>query len=460
METSSLIIGLKIIAFLFAIFLLVTVHEFAHFWVARRLGVKTLKFSIGFGKSIFSWYGKDGTEYAIGFLPLGGYVKLLDEREGTVPANEVHLAFNRKPVWVRTAVVLAGPLMNWILAIILFALVFMLGVERAVPVIGAVKPDSIAAQAGLQAGDRLTQIDNHPINSWSRAVIAIIYRMGEHGAMTVTTENAEGQNQTTHQLNLADWKVDNLTPDPIKSLGITPYQPLITPLISKVMAKSPAAQAGIQGNDRIIAIADQSIKTWQDAVSYVQAHPGLTTTITVEREGALKKLELTIGEHSSASLRHKNEGFLGVESFPAVWPAGMLTQEHYSFMAAWWPAVQETWRYSIFNFVVLGKMALGKISIRGLGGPITVFSSAGAAFLQGLVIYLSFLALLSSMLASINILPIPGLDGGHLLFLGIEAIQRKPITIETQLFAWRIGLLILIFLTIQATVNDVLRLFQ
>lgn len=460
MEITTFTLFLKIIAFLVAICLLVTVHEFAHFWVARRLGVKTLKFSIGFGKSIFRWYGKDGTEYAIGVLPFGGYVKLLDEAEGKVPADEVHLAFNRKPIWVRAAVVLAGPLMNWILAIILFALVFMLGIQRIVPVVGEVKPGSIAAAAGLKSGQRVTQIDNHPVNSWSRVMMAMIYRMGEHTAMTITTEDAQGQSQTTHHLNLSHWQVNNLTPDPIASLGITPYEPNVAPLVNQVLPASPAAKAGMEAGDRILTIADQPIKTWQQAVAYVQARPNQSTSIMVERNGVDKKLTLKIGAKKATTPPHQLEGFLGIESFPAVWPAGMLTPERYSLFTAWAPAIQQTWRYSVFNFVVLGKMVMGKISMRGLGGPITVFSSAGQAFIEGLVVYLSFLALLSSMLACINILPIPGLDGGHLLFLMIEAIQRKPVELATQAFAWRIGFLVLIFLMIQATINDVLRLLQ
>lgn len=452
-------VGLKIFAFLFAIFLLVTLHEFGHFIVARRLGIKTLKFSIGFGKAIWRWFGKDGTEYVIAVLPLGGYVKLLDEREGPVPDAEKHLEFNRKPLWVRTLVVIAGPLINLLLAIVAFWLVFTIGIQQIKPIIGSVTPNSIAAQAGVEAGDNIIQIDQHKTDTWQKVVLALVYRMGEKGSMHIQVQPHEMGPIQTHTLDLTHWNIDNLNPDPMQSLGFKPYMPPVTPIVFKTVVHGPADQAGLLPGDKILKIADSPINDWVGFVGYLQTHPGTTANLLIVRDNQQKMLSLTIDKKWVWSHGFKQIGYIGVQSAPITMPDSMKLLAHYSPWGALVPAWQQTVAFTVFNFVVLKKMLLGQISLQGLGGPITIFTSAGAAFIQGIVVYINFLGILSLMLACINILPIPGLDGGHLLFFLIEAIRRRPISVAAQLLAWRIGLILLIMLMLQATMNDLLRLF-
>lgn len=446
----------QIVAFLFAIFLLVTVHEYGHFWVARRFGIKAIRFSIGFGKPIWRWLGKDGTEYVIAMLPLGGYVRLVDEREGEVAEADKPFAFNRKPVWIRFLVVLAGPVTNWLLAILLFWLVYAIGIQQVKPVIGKVTPDSIAAQAGLQPEDQIISIDGHNTPNWQKAMLAVVYRLGEKGKMQVTVQSAATKQPQTLTLNLANWSVGGLTPEPLRSLGITPYTPFVPPILAKVMPGLAAANAGLQPDDQILAVDGQSQQDWVGFVEYVQKHPGKTIELMIERNHQRLTIPVIIG--SKHILPWKTIGFLGVESKSVAFPASMKYQEHYSLAHAFMPAIQETATLSAFNFVIFGKMLIGRVSLKGLGGPITIYATASAAFKQGFVIYVGFLGLLSVMLACLNILPIPGLDGGHLFYFIIEAIRGRPVSVAAQVLAWRVGMIFLLLLMFQATLNDVLRL--
>lgn len=446
---------LQILAFLFAIFLLVTVHEYGHFWIARRFGVKTLRFSIGFGKPLWRRLGKDGTEYVIAWLPLGGYVRLCDEREGKVAEADRPFAFNRKPVWVRFLIVLAGPVTNWLLAIFAFWLVYSIGIEQLKPIIGTVTPGSIAAQAGLQPEDQILNIDGHNTPNWQQAMLAVVYRLGEKEPMQVTVQSAAGLQQQ-HTLNLTHWSVGGLTPEPLRSLGIMPYHPFIPLALAKVMPGFPAANAGLRAGDRILAVNGQAQKDWMEFVEYVQTHPGTTLQLTIERNQQPLTVPVTIAR--KYVFPAKTIGFLGAEPQPVAFPASMKYREHYSLLRAFLPAVQETTTLSAFNFVVFGKMLLGRISLKGLGGPITIYTTAQEAVKQGFVVYLAFLGLLSVMLACLNVLPIPGLDGGHLFYFCIEAILGRPVSVAAQVLAWRIGMVLLLLLMFQATLNDILRL--
>lgn len=450
---------LPIIAFIVAILMLVTVHEYGHCWVAKRLGIKVLRFSIGFGKPICRWHGKDGTEYWLAMLPLGGYVKLLDEREGPVASEELHFAYNRKPVWARMLVVLAGPVTNFLLAILLFWLVFVVGFETVKPIVGNVALGSPAAAAGMKPGEQIVAIDHRATPSWQKVMLALTWRLGSQAEMTVVTKtDAPTAAEKTYVLDLKNWQVDGLNPDPIKGLGITPYHPPVPPVIARVLNHQPAAEAGIMPNDRVVAVAGVPVSDWYDVVTYIQAHPNTTVPVKIQRGEQTKTVMLTIGQKSG--WRWHAVGFIGAEAKAVEWPAALKQHQQYNVITAWLPAVNETLTYSAFNFVIFGKMVLGQVSLKGLGGPISIFTSAGNAFKEGLVVYCSFLAVLSIMLACINILPIPGLDGGHLLYLVIEAIKKRPVSVEAQLMAWRIGLFFLLLLMLIATMNDLLRAFQ
>lgn len=425
----------NIIIFLFAIFILVLVHEFGHFWTARRLGITVERFSIGFGKPIWRHLGKDGVEYVIAPVLLGGYVRLNDE------------SYNQKPVWRRILVMLAGVTGNIILAILLFWLMFTIGVKSPKPIIGQVVPNSIAYHAGLQSGTEIRTIDKYNVYNWQNVAMAIITRLGDKDYLVINNYN----------LNLSTWVVDKLNPDPILSLGIEPYHPFISPIINKVEKNSPAAKIGLQPEDRILAINGQAIKDWLEFIEYVQKRPNKKLNLTIQR--ANKPIELSGITGSKLGRGWKKIGYLGVGSLPVKWPPDKIREQNYSVFNAFPVALKQTHQLLNFNVVVLTKLITGKISIHVLGGPITIFSASETAFKQGLMAYIGFLALLSIMLAFINILPIPGLDGGNCLFLLVEAIIRRPISPVIQGVVLRFGMIMLAILIFIALGNDLLRIF-
>lgn len=449
-------IFLQIFAFIFAIFLLVTIHEWGHFWVAKKFGIKVLRFSIGFGKPMWKKIGKDGTEYVVAPFLLGGYVRLLDEREEqNILPEDLPYAFNRKPLWVRFCVILAGPLTNWILGFILFWCVFAIGFNDIKPIIGKITPQSIAAVGGLRSGDQIISINNQLTPTWQKVLIALLFHLGNKKALDVKVQ-AKDQSQSTHTLQLGNWKLRGLTPKPLENLGIFPYVPNELPIIFKVLPDSPAAQAGLISGDHVLAINNLEISDWEQFVTYVMDHPQQNVTLSILRNNQKKYLPLTIGQKRSLNI--KKYGFIGVQAKPIDIPSDMKIRIEYPIYKAWLPAIQETLDMSTFNFFIFGKMLTGGVSLQGLGGPITIFRTANQALKEGIVTYLNFLAILSIMLAAINIVPIPGLDGGHLLFIVIEAIRGKPLSFASQAIAWRLGMVFLIALMLQATINDVLRL--
>lgn len=447
---------LHILAFLMAVLILVTVHEWGHFIVARCVGVHVLKFSLGFGRALWRHRAKNGTEYVIAILPLGGYVKLLDEREAPVPPEKLHLAFNRKPLLSRILVVVAGPGINVLFAVIAFWLMFVIGVQEVKPILGDIPSHSIAAESGLQTRDELVSIDHHAVSSWQEVALALIRRMGDRGTIVIQTKSASNQQIQDHQLAIDHWSMNALNPDPFSSLGIIPYTPPIPAVIAKMRAESPAARAGLKVGDQVLQVNLQKVGDWQQFVKIIQARPGQQVDLKVQRGGQIINFKVTVGRKFAGWRR---VGYLGIESAPIHWPPSMKINLQHSPLGAVLPAWQQTWSFLTFNFVLLGKMILGKISMQAIGGPITIFQSAGAAFAQGLVIYISFLGLISVMLAFVNILPIPSLDGGHLLFFIIEGIMQKPLSMAWQLLIYKIGLIFLVVLMVQATVNDLMRLF-
>ena len=444
-----------IIAFVVAVLVLITVHELGHFWVAKCFKVKVLRFSIGFGKPIWRRMGKDGTEYVIGFLPLGGYIKMLDEAEGHVPEEEKHLAFNHKPVLQRFLIVLAGPLTNFLFGIIAFWLMFSIGITQIKPVIGTITPNSIAAEAGMQSNQQFVSIDGDHTKSWQNVLMAVARKLGESGIMHVQTKPLDSDHVNTYELNITNWKVSGLTPQPLQSLGISPYHPPVSPVIVVVKPDSPAAKAGLKAGDKIVEINDKPIKDWYTFVKYIQKHPNQLVRLQILRDNKPMTITPNVGRKLSG-LRWI--GFLGVESKIGKWPEDMILPLNYNILTAWWPATQEVYELTTFNFVMLGKMLIGRISLQSIGGPITIFRIADKAFKQGLVIYIGFLALVSVMLGFVNLLPIPGLDGGHLFYYLIEIVRRKPLSVAVQALTIRLGIIFLIILIVQATINDVMRL--
>lgn len=446
---------ISILGIIITILLIVGIHEFGHFIVARMLGIKVLRFSIGFGKTLWSRYDKKGTEYVFAAIPLGGYVKMLDENEGPVATPELPFAYNRQPMYKKIAVVLAGPLSNFIFAFFMYWLIFIIGFSSIIPVIGKVTPDSIAYHAGLKPHQEIISIDEKPTPNWTSITLRFLDYFGEDKKIKVEAAMVDSPKKESYVLDLQNWKMDDLKPDPLTTLGIIPFTPEIPNVISVILPDSPAAIAKLQVNDRIIAINNQPIHEWIDATKIISEHPDETFTFQIERQGKTFSQNIKIG--AQRDIFFKKHGFLGIS--PNVeWPKNYIRNVRYSPWQALSRAFDNTIEFISLNFVFLGKMLTGKVSLQSLGGPITIFESAGSALNIGIIPFMNFLAFISIAIGAINILPIPGLDGGHLLFYVIELIRGRPLSENAQLLFFRLGFIALILLLIQAMVNDILRL--
>lgn len=449
----SLIISL--FGILLTIFLVVGVHEFGHFIVARLSGIKVLRFSIGFGKPLYRWYDKKGTEYVLAAIPLGGYVKMVDEREENVLASDLPYSFNRQPLYKRIAVICAGPFSNLIFAALLYWLLFVIGFTTIKPIIGEVTPNSIAAMAGLKPQQEILQIDHEPTSGWYAVIIRLFEHAGDQGTLQIQATSPNATQSTNYQLNLASWKMDELKPDPLKSLGIEPYAPKIPAVIDVIQPNSPAEQAGLKPKDQIIAIGNQSIKDWMEIVNIIAFAPEQTLEFHIIRDKKEMTLPVTIGVKHAFFV--KKYGYLGMMPH-YVLPPNLLRHEQYGPIAAIPKAYSQVKLFTHMNFIMLEKLIEGKVSLKSLGGPLTIFESAGTALNNGIIPFMSFLAFLSISIGIINIFPIPGLDGGHLLFQIIELIIRRPLSERTQILLYRLGLILLMLLIAQAITNDILRL--
>jgi len=435
---------------------LITFHEFGHFWVARKCGVKVLKFSIGFGKPLLQWKDKQGTEFAIAAIPLGGYVKMLDEREGGVPAELKDQAFNTKPVLQRIAVVAAGPLANFLLAIVLYSLVFGLGSTSVKPVIGEVTVGSIAEKAGLQPEQVITQVDGKDVQSWTQVQLALVRRIGESGEIRITAEARQNWS-TEHSLVIDRWQEGVRDPEPFESLGIHPLRLPIPAQLDQIMADSAASNAGLLSGDLITEIDSQSISDWRDVVDVIQANPNILLTLSIEREGQSLTKQLTPGQKTLEDGRVV--GFMGVSPKPVSWPEEYLVDVQYGFFGSLIKGAEKTWDMSVLTLESIWKMIGGLISVENISGPITIAKVAGDSVSYGLVPFLSFLAYVSVSLGVLNLLPIPVLDGGHLVYYLIELARGKPLSQSAQELGLRLGVALIGSLMIFAIFNDISRWF-
>ncbi len=446
---------ISIIGIFITLVLIIGIHEFGHFLAARLLGIKVLRFSIGFGKALWRRYDKKGTEYVIAAFPLGGYVKMLDDRENEVPPNEQHLTFNAQPFYKKIIVVIAGPFANLLLAFLLYWILFIVGFVSIAPVIGKVTPHSIAADAGIKPNTEIIQIDRVPTSSWMGVIIRILSRSGDTNTMQMEMKSINQHTLQTYQLDLANWKMDNLKPNPLESLGIEPYEPPVPVIVNEVVSGSPAEKAGLQLNDKILSVNGKKITDWLSLVTEVDQHPSEQIVLTLERKNKIQSVNVTTDYHRD--LLFKKHGFLGVTP-KFKWPENLLRQNKYGPIAALSHAWQNTYDFTYLNLDIIGKLFTGKISLQSLGGPLSIFQSAGTALNQGITPFVSFLAFLSISIGIINIFPIPGLDGGHLLFQAIEAILRRPIPPKVVELCYRLGFIVLFLLIFQSIINDVLRL--
>lgn len=444
-----------ILGFLVAILVLVTVHEFGHFYVARRCGVKVLRFSIGFGKVLYRRYDSQGTEYAISAIPLGGYVKMLDEREGDVAQDQVHLSFNRKSVWRRIAIVLAGPMANFILAILLFWGLMLQGVKDLTPVVGSVEPGSIAAHAGVEAGQQIISVDGELTPTRQAFYQQLLHRLGETGVMHLELKYPDSSFKYESEIVLDNWLQGVEEPDPLKGLGVTLFVPPLDAVASEITAGSPAELAGMRVGDKVIQVDGQTIDSGEAWINYVKERPGQLLDVQIERDG--KRLTLAM---TPAGVTEKGETFgrvgMGVRAQP--WPEEMVRDYHYSIGGAFVAGVDKTWDTAGFVLMSVKKLLLGEISTKNLSGPISIAKVAGSSAESGWKTYIGFLALLSIFLGVFNLLPIPVLDGGHLMYYLIEAIKGSPVSEKVQMAGYQVGLFLVIGLSLLALYNDILRL--
>jgi len=446
----------SIIGILITIFFVIGTHEAAHFIVARLMGVKVLRFSIGFGKTLFSWHDKKGTEYVIALVPLGGYVKMLDEREDSVKKEELHLAYNTQAFYKKFLIVAAGPFCNIFCALILYWLIFMIGFTTVKPLIGSIEPGSIAAEAGLKTHHEIIKVDDQRITTWAAFMLHLLSHVGDKDHVTVDVMNPINHTVEKQVLDLTHWQMDGLKPDPLSSIGITPYMPNIPLVVGKMAAHSPAASAGFHLNDKIIEINHQPVNNWNAVVTLIMAHPDETMTFTIERNNNRIHLPATL-THQRDSFFQKS-GYLGIGPDYKL-PKEMLRDIQYGPIAAFFSAFHELHDFTYFNILLIGKLITGKISLQSLGGPITIFDTAGEALNTGLVAFLGFLAFLSISIGIINFLPLPGLDGGHLFIQIIEFIICRPVPEQIMSVMYRMSFMLIFFILMLALVNDVLRLF-
>lgn len=444
-----------------ALGLLVTFHEFGHFWVARRAGVRVLQFSIGFGPALWSRIGRDGTEYRIAAIPLGGYVRMLDEREAPVADAELDYAFNRKSLGQRTAIVAAGPVFNFIFAIAAFWLMFVVGIPETRPVIG--ETTGIAAEAGLEREDLIVQVDGEATKTWTHVLLELMPRALDGKTVTVIAERPDGSRRSA-VLALERLPADFDESRTLEAMGLSPWQPDLPPVIGEVSPGTPADRAGLKAGDRVVRVAGEPVAGWRDVARLIPAH-GLDTgegtrelNMQVERHGRRIELALTPEMRDGRAV-------IGIQSPPPDEATRKDIERAFTVLRhgpveAVGQAFAETGRLTAATFGMLGRMITGSASLSNLSGPITIAQMAHSSALLGFSRFLFFLGLISLSLAIINLLPIPVLDGGHLMYYLVELVKGSPVSEKTQIVGQYLGILMVVGLMSLAIFNDLLRLFS
>ena len=435
---------------------LVAVHEYGHYWVARRCGVRVLRFSIGFGKPLYSRRDRHGTEFSVAAIPLGGYVKMLDEREGEVPASQLHEAFNRKPVLQRIAVVSAGPLANLALAVVAYWFLFLAGESGYVPIIESVEAGSVADVAGLEPGQEIVAIDGGETPTWQSASFRLLDRIGDTGAIQFAVKYPDSDMVYESEGTVHQWLSHQEQPDLFGGLGITLYTPEVTPVISEVMPDSPAATLGLQAGDEVLRADGHTMALWMDWVKYVRARPEQPIELEFRRGEQLVRgviiPERIVDEDGEAF------GRVGVAPALPEMPPELVRRFQRGPIEALGASLVRTGELSLFTVKSIKKMLQGLISPKNLSGPITIAKVATASAKSGLESYIGFLALLSVSLGVLNLLPIPVLDGGHLLFYTIELLAGRPVPEKIQSIGYQLGLFMVLGIMMLALYNDFARL--
>lgn len=444
--------------FIVAIGVLVVIHEYGHFLVARACGVKVLRFSVGFGKPLWRWNGRrDNTEYVIAAIPLGGYVKMLDEREGDVPAGELGRAFNRQRLASRFAIVAAGPLFNFFLAIAIYWVIFVAGVPGLKPIVGKVDTASIAYQGGFRDGDEIVAIAGKDAPTWDAAILVLLDKSLNQETVTVTVRDQEGRDRT-RDLRLAEAPFDLERSNLLSAIGMEPFRPDIPPRIERVNTGSAAERSGLIAGDLIVAADGETVRDWEQWVGIVRSRPGQLIVIDIERDGAMLQLQI---RPDPATENGHEVGRIGASvEFPKDLAQRLRAEVKYPPGAALGAAIVKTWDMSALTLQLLGKMIVGEMSLTNISGPISIAQYAGFSASNGLIPFLGFLAIISISLGVLNLLPIPLLDGGHLLYFIVEALKGSPVSERAELFGQRIGIVAIGLLIVVALYNDLARLIN
>jgi regulator of sigma E protease len=443
-----------IIAFIVAIGILVAVHEWGHFWVARRCGVKVLRFSIGFGPTLWSRTDKLGTEYVIAAIPLGGYVKMLDERVEEVSTADLPFAFNQQVVWKKIAIIAAGPLVNFIFAVFALYVMFLIGVPTSKAMLGEVVPDSIVSQSSITTRAIITGVGERQTSNWEEVNLELMSYIGQD-SIAINWQPEGQQFIKTSNLNIKEWKFDPDKTSAVSSLGFSVYRPNVTLVLAQVVKNSAAEQIGLQVGDKILQFDGTTMQNWEQIVGYVTERPKQPIVIKVERDGQILSLNGLIGEKTDKGIAR---GYMGFLPTLEAWPEGVLFDYQYGVVDGVAKALDKTWRLMTVSVGMLGKLITGDISVKNLSGPIAIAQGAGMSASFGLVYFLGFLALISVNLGIINLLPLPVLDGGHLLYYFIELVSGRPVPESVQEIGFKIGGVILLLLMSIAIVNDITRL--
>ncbi|RDV24405.1 sigma E protease regulator RseP [Alteromonas aestuariivivens] len=440
-------------AFIVALGILVAVHEWGHFYVARRCGVQVERFSIGFGKPLWRRTDQQGTEFVIAAIPLGGYVRMLDERIDDVPEGLQHKAFNRQTVGKRMAIIAAGPGVNFLFAAVALFVMYLIGITTVKPVVGDIIPGSIVAQSGLAHGDQIQSIGSRETSDWEAVNFELMSHIGSASIeLSVVHPSGEMQKFT---LDTREWAFDPDKQSALRSLGISPYRPEPTMMVGMVEKGAPADIAGLQVGDKILALDSQVITDWMSLVEYIVDKPGQAVQLTIDRNGRQQVINATIARRDTPQGQN---GFLGVSPEFEPWPEGYVFTHQYGPIEAFSKALSKTWRLMTLSVEMLGKLVTGDVSVKSLSGPISIAQGAGISAGYGLVYFLGFLALISVNLGIINLLPLPMLDGGHLMYFTVEWLTGKPVPEAVQEWGFRIGGALLLMIMSIAIFNDISRL--
>ena len=447
-------------AFLLTIGILVTVHEFGHFWVARRLGVKVLRFSVGFGKPLWTYVSpKDQTEYAIAALPLGGYVKMLDEREGEVPTEELHRAFNRQTVWVRMAVVVAGPLANFMLAVLIYFFVFGVTGNPAMYPLVKPLPNTPAALAGFQPGDKITQINEQPVTTFEEAAMTLVEEFLHSKTLRIQVDTQAGSpaERSLDLNNVALFKEEN---DVLSKIGLEPWSPKLDIMLGQIVADSPAEKAGLQPKDKILAVDGTKPESAEAFVKYIQQHANTPITLQVERASGVTDITVTPALKEKEGKQVGQVGAGVGEVVPSEILPTLQFKQRLGLFDSVTKSIQKTWQMSIVTLKLMGRMLTGEVSLKNISGPVTIAKYSGETASAGLPYYLGFLAVVSISLGVLNLLPIPMLDGGHLLYYVIEIVKGSPVSPRVEEYGLRFGMAVVGCIMVLAVYNDIMRLIN